>query len=308
MRGAHPERALERRVAQRAELRPDETVLVALSGGSDSAALAALIAKAARSAGARTVCGHVNHGIRPSAWHDEGVALALGAALGIPVAVAHPAPGAADENALRDVRYAALAALAEAYGATRVFTAHHAEDQTESVLLALFRGSGADGLLGMARVRPLGPGLSLERPLLEVPKAALTRYALASGLPVVIDPTNAETGYRRNALRASLSGLRAQFDHLDEAVARAAALLREEREGKPRADIRRSLRAALAAGGAGTRDLTFERLDAAARAIESMRQGRHFLRPGVEVLIGPARSTESESERKPANAEKHASA
>jgi tRNA(Ile)-lysidine synthase len=285
VRGARPRAALETAVARSVAARRGEVLLAAVSGGPDSAALAALLARAAARAGASVILAHVNHAVRSDAWQDEAVVLALGAALGIRVTALSLAPGPRDEARLRAGRYAALAKLARVAGACRIFTAHHAADQTETVLLALFRGAGAAGLCGMPVRRELEPGLELVRPLLEVEPGALHAYCAALHLPFAIDPTNVEVEYRRNALRAALAKLRDDFPHLDAAVARCARILSEERSGTSTAIVRAQLRAQLVALDGDVRDLTFERLDAAARAVESGRPGRHFLRRGLEVVV-----------------------
>ncbi len=289
MRGAHPERALERGVAAFVDARPDEVLLVATSGGPDSAALAALLERAAAERGSRLVLGHVNHGVRQSAWQDEAVVLALGSALGARVVSASLEPGPPGEARLRAGRYSLLAEMARRSGARRVFTAHHAEDQTDTVLLSLFRGAGPAGLSGMPAIRALGE-LELVRPLLGVERAALTTYCRQRHLPYALDPSNADPGYRRNALRRALAELRPSFPGLDAAVARCAAILREEADGTPRSRLRRRLRSAVAGATGDARDLTFERLEAAARAVEGGRPGRHFLRRGVEIVVSEGRS------------------
>jgi tRNA(Ile)-lysidine synthase len=282
--------ALEAAVAERAALRSGETVVAGASGGPDSTALSALLAKAAQAAGATLVLAHVAHGVRRGGAQDEAVVLATGAALSVRVVTAPLPPGPADEARLRTERYAALTRVAGACGARRVFTAHHAEDQTETVLLALFRGTGPDGLSGMAPERILEPGLTLVRPLLDVEPAELRRYCSARGLAFALDPTNQDPGYRRNAVRAALAELRGSFPRLDAAVARCAAILREERAASPRAVLR-----------SGLRDLTFERLDAVARALEAGGGGRHFLGRGVELVVdqrnGGAKLPRSPQER-----------
>ena len=284
MRGTHPERALEIALARQLMLRAGETVVAAVSGGPDSVALGAALAAACEAAGATLVLAHVNHGVRRGAWQDEAVVLALGATLGVRTLVAARAPGTAAEERLRDERYAALARIARACGAERIVTAHHARDQSETVLLALLRGAGPDGLTGMLAARELEAGIRLERPLLRVEPGALRAYCAAQHLAYALDPSNDDLSLRRNAVRDALDGLRHAFPHLDAAIARCAAILRDEREGVPRAAIRSSVRVALAAE-VGLRDVPFERLDAAARAIESGSPGRHFLRRGVEIVI-----------------------
>jgi tRNA(Ile)-lysidine synthase len=285
MRGAKPERALEARFAECVAAQPGETLVAAVSGGPDSAALAALLTRHAAERGARVVLGHVNHGVRPSAGRDEGVVLALAAALQARAVVRALAPGSRSEASLRSARYAQLSAIAEETGAARVFTAHHAEDQSETVLLALFRGTSPAGLAGMPPVRRLAAGVSLVRPLLGAPRAALLAYCAERHLPYALDPSNDDQAYRRNALRTALAELRGVFPGLDAAVARCAAIARDEHSGSERAALRRRLREELAAATGHSRDMTYERLDAVARAVENRRPGRHFVREGVEVTI-----------------------
>ncbi len=285
MRGAHRERSFEQSVAAFVDAQPGEVLLAAASGGPDSTALAALLERAAQKRGARLVLGHVNHGLRASAWQDEAVVLALGGALGARVLCAGLEPGSAAEARLRAGRYAELARLARLCGARRIFTAHHAEDQTETVLLSLFRGTGPAGLSGMPPARPLEGGLELVRPLLGIERAALLAYCAQRHLPYALDPSNADASYRRNALRRALAQLRPSFPGLDAAVARCAVILRDEAEDTARGRIRRRLRAEVAAAAGHARDLTYERLEAAARAVEAGRPGRHFQRDGVEIVV-----------------------
>lgn len=246
---------------------PGARVCVACSGGSDSVALASLLDRLAREDDYDVVLAHVNHGVRASADQDECVVLSVGARLGRHVAVARLNAARDDEATLRDARYAALARLAHEAGAHAVATAHTAEDQTETVLLALFRGTGLAGLAGMPPRRPLADGVELVRPLLRVTRAQLATELRGSGLPYAIDPTNADPRYRRNALRGPLDALRAEHPHLDRAVARCAAIVRGEIEGTDRARARRALRASLSAEDA-LRDVPFERIEAALDAAE----------------------------------------
>ncbi|GAC1302605.1 MAG: hypothetical protein NVSMB19_12030 [Vulcanimicrobiaceae bacterium] len=285
MRGARPLAALEGAVAERVAVMPGEVLLAAVSGGPDSVALAALLARCVRGSGATLALAHVNHGLRPSAWQDEAVVLALGATLGVRAVTRALPPGGRAEARLREERYAALAACARELGAHRVFTAHHAEDQTETVLLALFRGTGPAGLAGMAPLRDLADGIALERPLLDVEPATLRAYCASEHLAYALDPSNADLGYRRNAVRAALADLRTGFPHLDAAVARCAAIVRAERAATPRAALREGLRLHVRAATGSLRDVPFERLEAVARALESGAPGRHFLRRGVEAII-----------------------
>ena len=285
MRGARPFAALEADLAARVAMAAGETLVVATSGGPDSVALAALLAPVARECGGSLVLAHVNADLRANAWQDEAVTLSLGASLGARVVAVSLPKGSADEARLRDERYAALDVIARDANASRIVTAHHAGDQTETVLLALLRGAGPNGLTGMAPQRALASGTLVLRPLLGCEPETLRAYAAAHHLPYAVDPSNGDLAYRRNAVRAALETLRPSFPHLDAAVARCAAILREERDRMPRAEQRARLREAIVEATGDARDLSFERLDAAARALERGTPGRHFLRRGVELIV-----------------------
>jgi len=281
MRGARPGAFLEGRVRRALRLPPQATIVVAVSGGPDSVALAAVLDRIGRAGDFAVVLAHVNHGRRDSAWQDECVVLALGARLDRPVRIA--AVTASDaEAALRDARYAALEGIARACGASAVATAHCAEDQTETVLLALFRGSGLDGLAGMPPRRPLAAGIELVRPFLRVTHAELHAELRRTGLPYALDPTNAQARYKRNALRARLDDLRADFPQLDASVARCAEIVRAERSGDERARARKDLRDRLRERDL-LRDIPFERIEA---ALDAAPDARVFLKPGVEAVNG----------------------
>jgi len=267
MRGARPERALDAVVRGAIRFPRGARVCIACSGGPDSVALASLADRLARAGGYEIVLAHVNHGLRASADQDECVVLSAGARLGRRVLIARPQLARDDEASLREARYEALARLAQTADARFVATAHTAEDQTETVLLALFRGTGHDGLAGMPARRALAEGIELVRPLLRVTHAELATELRRSGLPYALDPTNAAARYRRNALRGPLEALRVEFPQLDRAVARCAEILRDELAGTDRARARRALREKLRAEEL-LRDVPFERIEAALGASE----------------------------------------
>jgi tRNA(Ile)-lysidine synthetase-like protein len=283
MRGARPGAFLDARVRRVVRAPAGTTVVVATSGGPDSVVLAAVLDRVARAADWPLVLAHVNHGARASAWQDECVVLSLGARLDRPVKIAALAAGAdTGEAALRAGRYAALERIAHDCGAAVVATAHCAEDQTETVLLALFRGSGLDGLAGMPPRRPLSAGIDLVRPFLRFTHEQLHAELRRTGLPYALDPTNALARYRRNALRARLDDLRADFPHLDASVARCAEIVRAERAGDDRARARNELRERLRERDL-LRDIPFERIEA---ALDAAPDARVFLKAGVEMVEG----------------------
>ncbi len=262
---------------------PGERLVSACSGGPDSVALACVLDRLARSDGFELILAHVNHGIRASSGQDECVVLAVAARLGRRVEIAAPVPGAADEATLRAARYAALEQIATAAGAHTLATAHTAQDQTETVLLALFRGTGVAGLTGMAPLRTLpGGGVRLARPLLRATHADLLAELRRSALPYALDPSNADRRYRRNAVRAALAALRPEFPQLDRSVARCADIVRAELAGGERVAARRRLRQLLDGRGE-LHDIPFERIEA---VLDARPQRRVFVKRGLELQAG----------------------
>jgi tRNA(Ile)-lysidine synthase len=179
---------------------------VAYSGGCDSVVLLhALATLRPRLAGVTLHAVHVHHGLQPDAdaWaqHCQSQAALLGIECTVLRVDARAAPGESREAAARTARYQALARLLRA--ADVLLTAHHQDDQAETVLLHLLRGSGADGLAAMAFQTPLGAGV-LGRPLLGVSRDALRAYARHHDLFWVEDPSNFDTSLDRNYLRHEL--------------------------------------------------------------------------------------------------------
>ncbi len=208
---------------------PFVTLYVAYSGGADSHALLYLLTRYRERLGCDLRAVHVNHNLQPGAdsWveHCRGVARELR----IPLTVldVYPDPDANREARARRARYQALTGLLGAGEA--VCTAHHREDQAETVLLRLLRGSGVDGLAAMPASRPLGNGRLL-RPLLEVSRDALRRYAAAHGLEHVDDPSNTGVEQDRNYLRNRvLPLLRCRWPAADSTLARYSAAAAEAR-------------------------------------------------------------------------------
>jgi len=282
MRGAKPERAIAALVEGQLDLQAQSTVVVACSGGPDSVALAELTVAAASRRDARVVLAHVNHGVRPSSDQDEFVVVSVAMRLNCAVRIARCVAERGDEAHLRELRYAALVEIARDCGATAIVTAHTAEDQTETVLLALFRGTGLEGIAGMPPRRAIEPGIDLVRPLLRVTHEQLRAEILREALPYALDPTNEATVYRRNALRAVLGELRREFPHLDASIARCSEIVRDELAGSRLAERRRAIRDRLRGAGE-LADVPFERIEAAVRAFERNSRARVFLKQGVEI-------------------------
>ncbi|MDB5964991.1 MAG: tRNA(Ile)-lysidine synthetase [Polaromonas sp.] len=177
---------------------------VAFSGGADSTAL--LLAAAAMWPG-RVQAIHVHHGLQAAADGFVRVCQATCDGLAVPLHVvyvdASHAPGESPEDAARRARYAALAETALALKLTGVLLGQHADDQVETLLLALSRGAGLPGLSGMSAAFVRG-GAAFYRPLLHVPAASLRAWLLRHAIPFVEDPSNSDERYTRNLIRARL--------------------------------------------------------------------------------------------------------
>lgn len=204
-------------------------IVVAFSGGRDSMVL--LDALALARGASSIVAWHVHHGLQPAAerWPAfcEGEATRLGVAFGCTRLETRPAPGDNLEAWAREARYAALWRAVAASGAAALVTAHHADDQFETVLMRLARGSGPQALGGMVPAERR-PGGWLLRPLLEVPGERLQAWAQARGLRWIEDPMNADETLLRSALRHRvLPAFCAAAPGLRESVLRSARLLRE---------------------------------------------------------------------------------
>jgi tRNA(Ile)-lysidine synthase len=210
---------------------PNVAVCVAFSGGADSTALLGALV-ALRQPRPRVRAVHVDHQLHPDShvWstHCRRLARRLGVPLTVRRVDAAPRAGVSPEAAARSARYAALAAALGAGEA--LLTAHHADDQLETVLLQLLRGAGVPGLAAMPPVAPFASG-QLVRPLLGVPGRALRAFAQRAGLPWVEDPSNQSEDFDRNYLRARvLPALAARWPAAPATVARGARHAAEAQE------------------------------------------------------------------------------
>ncbi|MCW2306197.1 tRNA lysidine(34) synthetase TilS [Rhodobium gokarnense] len=192
----------------------EEAVGLAVSGGADSTALMVLAARWAgrRSNAPRLAVLTVDHGLRPEAAGEAAQVAELAAALGLgheTLCWTGDKPKTNLQAAAREARYRLLAERAVLAGLTAIVTAHHLEDQAETVLMRLARGSGVDGLAAMAPARAIG-GVRLLRPLLDIPKARLVVTLQAAGINWIEDPSNDNTAFERIRLRRLLPVLAAE--------------------------------------------------------------------------------------------------
>lgn len=209
-----------------------DTLAVAFSGGLDSTVLLEAAAQWQRESGARVVALHVHHGLSPNAdaWlaHAEQVCAQRGLTCAHERVQLERVADSGVEEAARLARYAALGRLCRAHGARLLLTAHHLDDQAETVLLQLLRGSGLAGMSGMDQCNA-APGLLgnaetlVARPFLAIPRAQLEEGARAWSLAWIEDESNSDPRYTRNALRHQVMPALGQvFPGYQQRLARAA--------------------------------------------------------------------------------------
>ena len=197
---------------------------IAYSGGADSTAL--LLAACNWRPGQVSAI-HVHHGLQAAADNFAAHCSAVCAGLGVPLHIARVdarhQSGQSPEDAARNARYSALADSARALGVQSVLLGQHADDQVETLLLALSRGAGLAGLSAMPATFERS-GMLFARPLLEVPAASLRAWLLAQGHTFVEDPSNTDERYTRNLIRARLlPALHEAFPAFRSTFARSAA-------------------------------------------------------------------------------------
>jgi tRNA(Ile)-lysidine synthase len=208
------------------------TVVVGLSGGADSLALAAATAFEAPKRGIRAIAVTVDHGLQAGSADAASAAAAQAESLGLDARIVRVdvARDGGPEAAARTARYRALADAAADAGAAAVLVGHTLDDQAETVLLGLARGSGAASLQGMAPVSQLASGVALLRPLLEVRRTTTRAACAAEALEPWDDPHNLDPRFARVRVRQSvLPVLEAELGPgVAAALARTAAQLRED--------------------------------------------------------------------------------
>ena len=212
-------------------LPPGSTILVALSGGGDSMALLSVLEKLAQERDLHLHAAHFNHQLRgEESQRDETFVTEWCEKRNIPLIIGQgdvaqeaKEQGKGVEETARAMRYGFLTQAAQDLGADKLATAHHADDNAETVLLHLVRGAGLDGLTGIPPVRGI-----LIRPLLAIPQSDIAAYLEQEGIPHVEDSSNFDLTYARNRLRqevvpvlqelnpAFISTLTANLDHLRE--------------------------------------------------------------------------------------------
>ena len=196
-----------------ASLPKSTPVLLAFSGGADSSALFSLLVQDSKIKGYPLYAAHFNHGIRGEEAERDAefcqnvakqfdVPFFLGSADVPALARAH---GNSIEQEAREQRYAFFEKIMREHHIPILVTAHHADDQVETVLLHLLRGSGVNGLAGIKEHRIFCGDLHIVRPLLRAEKSDILAYCKENGVDFVTDSTNDDTAYARNFIRSELT-------------------------------------------------------------------------------------------------------
>ena len=189
-----------------------ETVLIGFSGGADSVCLVHFLRHLAGKKHFQIIAVHVHHGLRgKAADQDAAFCRQLCKKWGVPFVLKKKAVRAlakkldlSMEHAARKARYEAFAQVARQTGATKLALGHHIDDQAETVLLNLLRGTQPEGLCGIPLRRALNKQVEIVRPLLCVTRAEVEEYLKENKLTFVTDETNLDDAYRRNWVRHQL--------------------------------------------------------------------------------------------------------
>ncbi len=298
-----------RDVAARSDLfQAGKRLVVGFSGGQDSTCLLHALVEMGRAVDFEVVATHVDHGLRADSGADAARAVDIARGLGVRAVARRVDVGAyrrrlrqwSIQQAARAARYQALAQVVAEVDADALMVAHTADDQAETVLLNLLRGSGLAGLAGMrldetispARLGPAAPELGdrpvpvperlrLVRPLLRIERRTTLAYCAELALPIVADASNLSRAYTRNRVRLDVLPVLEQLNPAVRTVlARTADLVADEQAALD--GVARTLHASLARP-AGRRTLAYDR-----SAWESQPRGlqRRLLRLGIETLTG----------------------
>ena len=187
------------------------SILIGFSGGADSSALLCMLNAYSKEKGCKLYAAHINHGIRGAeADRAEDFCRKVAEGYGIPIFVLRadvPAiakeSGESIETAARRVRYDFFDELMNKHGIQILATAHNANDNLETVIFNLARGTGLDGLCGIPKTRDVNSG-KLVRPILDMSRSEILGFCKENDISYVTDSTNADTDYTRNKIRADI--------------------------------------------------------------------------------------------------------
>ncbi|XEC94966.1 tRNA lysidine(34) synthetase TilS [Paenibacillus tarimensis] len=225
-----------RTATEEALWQPGDTVVVALSGGPDSTALLHMLHRISQDQQLTLVAAHANHGFRPEESAREADAVRKLCdklrirceitELNVPAYMKESRSNA--QLAARKLRYDYLEHVAACAGAKRIALGHHADDQAETVLMRLIRGTGPTGIAGI-KMKRKQKNVELIRPLLRINKTDLIHYCHRHGLPYSTDSSNAKRDYFRNAVRLDVVPFLEKYNpQLSESLVRLAGLTEAE--------------------------------------------------------------------------------
>lgn len=200
-------------------LHKSASVLVGFSGGADSSALLHMLCEYGKHNGAKIYAAHINHGIRGSeADRDEGFCKGVCEKLGVEFfSLRADVPAIAKETkesvetAARNLRYSFFEKIMRENNIPLLATAHNANDNLETMLFNLARGSSLSGMCGIPPTRPCGAGLVI-RPILEMTKDEIYEYCKENSIDFVTDSTNTDTDYTRNKIRSEIIPILAEIN------------------------------------------------------------------------------------------------
>jgi len=211
-----------------------DRIIVAASGGVDSMVLLDLMARLSKSENIELSVAHINYGLRGTeSDRDEDLVRERCERYGIPCDVLKTRLNNADnlQNEARRVRYAFFKECAKKRDANVIATAHHRDDQAETVLMHLMRGAGLQGLCGMSYADEMDDGTKLIRPMLPLGRDEIAKYAAERRVRYAEDATNKETRYNRNAVRHTLLPAMEEFNpQIRDHLSNMAGRLREDEE------------------------------------------------------------------------------
>lgn len=229
-------RTIERFIREHHLLKQGDTIVAAVSGGPDSTALLHILHRLSEEWGWTVAAAHLNHQFRGAESEREAdMVQAFAASLGLACVIGSVdvpdiirTTGMNAQTAAREQRYAFLTSAAAQMNANRLAMAHHADDQSETMLMRILRGTGPSGLTGIPMRRQL-EHLELVRPLLRIYKTELIRYCQDGKLPYAEDSSNRSRKYTRNRLRLDvLPALLPYNPQLPESLNRLAEMMQEE--------------------------------------------------------------------------------
>lgn len=221
---------LHQTLRARSLVAPNQSLLIAVSGGQDSLCLARLLLDLQPKWNWRLGVAHCNHGWRSDSDANAAYVQQLAQTWNLPYYSVAATTHIPSEASARAWRYQSLSEVAQTQGFTHIATGHTATDRAETLLYNLLRGSGIDGLQALTWKRELSPDLWLIRPLLDLTRQETAQFCQANGLEIWEDSTNGDDRYKRNRIRNELFPyLRSHFNpQVESALSQTAELLQAD--------------------------------------------------------------------------------